>query len=529
VASRAEHLVVALDSSASMGASVDGEPVSARAVALVRARIAALARGSRVTVVRSGPRPSLVAGPAAFPAEASAALDAWRPLAASHDLAPAVALALQFAGGARVTLVSDHHEPERWPETIELVSLGKPLGNWALTHAARTRERAEDGGEQERVFVTLTSFAREERSLTVRALAGAQELVRREETLAPGARAHFAFTLPEGVGPVEVRLDADAFTLDDAVLLAPPPRRVLALAAELTHEELALLGLSAGADGGIERWLELVEHSIAAPSAASAHLVLAHARAAPPQAWTLVLDPLGSARRDLIGPFLAERTSALLEGMTLEGSVWSVDPALVLPGAPVVSAGNDPILTAEQLGTRTDWHLNLDPARSSLQRSPDWPILLVNLAERRREALPGPARTNLGVGERFVHRPGDELAGVVRGERLDYELAGPLATPLEATRTVPALEEVVLDGLEEPGLYRLSFAGRPVAEFAVHFSDAAESDLGDALPGVRAAGQASAALVAELSPVELALIVLVLLAITLDWWALARVRGRTSG
>ncbi|MEQ1893803.1 MAG: hypothetical protein ABL998_14770, partial [Planctomycetota bacterium] len=233
-----------------------------------------------------------------------------------------------------------------------------------------------------------------------------------------------------------------------------------------------------------------------------------------------------SERRDLIGPFLADRTSALLEGTTLEGSVWSVDPALVLPGAPVVSAGNDPILSEERLGTRTDWHLNLDPARSSLQRSPDWPILLVNLAERRREALPGPARTNLGVGERFVYRPGDELAGAVHGERLDYELTGPLATPLETTRVVPALEEVVLDGLEEPGLYRLAFAGRPVAELAVHFSDAAESDLRDALPGVRAPELASAALAAELSGVELALLMLVLVLVALDWWALARVPGK---
>jgi hypothetical protein len=309
---------------------------------------------------------------------------------------------------------------------------------------------------------------------------------------------------------------------DDAVLLAPPPRRTLALATELASEELEALGLADPA-GGLGRWLALVEHSLAAPSPAAAHLVLAHAPSVAPQAWTLVLPPLGAERRDLIGPFLADRTSGLLEGTTLEGSVWSVDPALALPGVPVVSAGNDSIFSEQRLGARTDWHLNLDPARSSLQRSPDWPILLVNLAERRREALPGAVRTNLGVGERFVYRPGDELAGLARGERLEYELVGPLATPEEARRAVPALEEVVVDGLEEPGLYRLEFRGQPVAEFAVHFADAAESDLRALAPGERVSELAAASLTAELSGLELAGIVVVLALVALDWWALARV------
>jgi len=526
VAARAEHLVVVLDASASMGATVDGQSTRERALELVRERIAGLRRGSRVTIVQSGPRPSLVAGPAAFPTEAEEALAEYRPLAASHDLFPALALALQFSGDARVTLVTDHHEPERWPSSVELVSLGRPLENWGITHAARTRERGADGAAEERVFVTLTSFAETPRNCLVRVLDGERELARREEPLAARARAHFAFSLPEGAGPVEVRLEPDGLALDDTVLLAPPPRRTLALASELPPEELELLGL--GAD--LARLAELVEHALVVPASSAAHLVLARAPAAAPQAWTLVLPELGAERSDFVGPFLAERASELLDGLTLEGAVWSADPALILPGTPLVSAGNLAILSEDRRGARTDWHLDLDPARSSLQRSPDWPILLVNLAERRRAALPGALRTNLGVGERLVYRPGEELAGLERGERLEYELEGPLGTPRATKRLVPALEEVVVDGLEEPGLHRLSFRGRPVAEVAVHFADGAESDLSAALPGRRTAERTSATLEAEFSPLELLGLVLVLGLLALDWWSLSRgtvaLRGR---
>src|SRR5262245_59740425 len=358
-AGRSEHLVVVLDSSASMGAVADGKSTRDRAVELVSARIEALGRGSRVTIVRSGPRPALVAGPAAFPAEARAELARWQPLAAHHDLGPAVALALQFAGDARVTLVTDHFEPESWPAAIEVVSVGRPLDNWAITRASRTRERTPDGVEEERVFVTLASFAAAPRALAVRVAANGRELARQEETVEPGKRAHFAFTVPEGVGLVEVRIDADGLALDDAVLLAPPPSRTLGLFATLAEEELRALGLS-GPDGGIARWLALVPRSVAAPSAASAHLVLARAAVASPAAWTLALEPLGGERKDLVGPFLADRASAVLDGMTLEGTVWSVDPALVLAGAPLVSAGNAAILSAERQGERVTWHLNLD-------------------------------------------------------------------------------------------------------------------------------------------------------------------------
>jgi hypothetical protein len=527
-AGRSEHLVVVLDSSASMGAVSEGKSTRARAVELVEERIAALGRGSRVTLVQSGPRPSLVAGPAAFPAEARAELETWQPGAAHHDLAPAVALALQFAGDARVTLVTDHYEPEAWPETIEVVSLGRPLDNWAITRASRARERGEDGVEHEKLFLTLASFASTARTVAVRISASGRELARQEEVLEPGKRAHFALPVSDGVGMVEARIDADGLALDDSVLLAPPPARTLALFAALEEAELHALGLADGGEHGIARWLALVPRSVAAPSADAAHLVIARAALAAPAAWTLVLEPLGGERKDLIGPFLADRASTLLEGTTLEGSVWSVDPALVLPGAPLVSAGSQPILAEERRGERVTWHWNFDPARSSLQRSPDWPILLANMAELRRSALPGPERTNLGVGERFTYRPGAELAGVDRTAPVVYALEGPLGDASKPLREIPALEEVVVDGLERPGAYRLTFGARTVAEFAVAFTDAAESDLRGANAGRHPATRAGAELEAEFSWIQLALIVGALGLALLDWFALSRLSSWTG-
>jgi len=528
IATRGEHLVVVLDSSASLGAVTDGESARDRAAALVAARIAGLPRGSRVTLVASGPRPRLLAGPAAFPAEAEERLGAWQPLATTHDLVDSVALAAQFAGTGSVLLVTDHYRPEVWPQELELVSVGRPVDNWGITHGARAREPDADGRERERVFVTVTSFASVARGQAVRLTAGDATLAEQRVSLAPGASTQLAFDVPPDTGRVEVRLEPDALALDGVLRLVPPPLRTLALASTLELSELQALGLAAG-DEGIRRWLDLVPHAVAAPSAAAAHLVLGRAEADGPLAWSLVLPALAEPRRDLIGPFLADRANRLLEGTTFEGSVWSIDPELVLPGVALVSAGNLPILTEQRRGTRRSWFLNFDAQRSSLVRSPDWPILLLNLAEARRATLPGPERTNLVLGEPFRYRPGSELAGIDRAAPILYTLEGPLDEPGAQPASVQALEEVVVDDLARPGAYRLAFGGRALAEFALNFTDARESDLRAARPGQRPAAQGATPLEDELSWIELALLVGTLGLVLADAWVLARAAQGSAG
>lgn len=522
VAGKSEHLVVVLDSSASMGAVRDERSTAAAAIELVRERIDALPRGSRVTLVRSGSRPALLAGPAAFPDEARAQLAQWRPLAARHDLHPALALGLELAGGARVLVVTDQFEPEAFPPGVELVSVGDPVDNWALVHAVRSREARKDGSVGEKVFLSVASFARAPRRLPVTVRSGGVELARQDVSLDARERSHLSFDVPAGTGVLEVALPQDALECDNVALLVPPAARTVALHSELPEADERALGLAGPGERNIARWTALVPQSIAAGTLAGAHLVVSRGAAAGPASWNLSFEPQGTARRDLIGPFLVERGHPVLSGVTLEGLVWSIDPELALPGVPLVSAGNQPILTEERSGARILWRINLDPARSSLQRSPDWPILLANLAELRRAELPGPVRPNLHVGESLRYRPGAELVREGADALAMYELEGPLGAPSSARREVAVLEEVVVDGLEEAGLYRLSHRGRPAAEFALSYVDAAESDLSTALPGVRPAEGAGAELDAGLSGVELALVGLAALALLIDWWFLRR-------
>ncbi len=528
---RGEHFVVVLDGSASMAARSSRGAAYERAAQVLRERIDALERGSRVTLVESARHARVLAGPSALPSDALEALASWRPSAPQHDLTAALSLARQFSGEARVVVCTDRFEPQRWGDDIELIATGEPLDNWAFLRAARTLEADASGVERERLYLTLASFAAAERELSVVVRDGERELSRASLRLAAGARELLAFDAPPEGPPLTVHLEDDALAVDNTAWLAPPVRRTLALHSDLPHETLAALGLARGEEGGIERWLALVPRSHAARELARAQLSLGAARETEGPAWFIELAELGSERRDWLGPLLVDRTHPALDGVTLDGLVWSGDPQLRLSGTPLISVGDVALLSEERLGSRRVWRFNLDPQRSSLQRAPDWPILLANLSELRRAAASGAVSNNLALGQRLEYTL-DARTAAAAGSDATYELAGPLdsarglpgAESTGPVRTLPLRAHLEYDGFEVPGWYRLSAGGGELALLGVSFLDGSQSDLRTAGSGRRESTRAAQLSQPPISWLELLAIVLALAAACGDWWVLSRWR-----
>ena len=526
-AGKAEHLVVVLDASASMSAELDGTSLAERARDEIDARIGELAAQGRVTIITSGARPTLLVGPAAFRAEARGALDNYAPAAPRHELAPAVALARQLAGDAEVVVVTDHWHPDRFPEEVELISVGRPGENVAISHAVRTPPR---DGEPGRALITLAAFTAAPRrvEMVVRAIGEANtgpELIRRSVPLDPDGREHLAFDLPAdaGAGAVEVTIESDALAIDDRVVLAAAPSRTVRIASTLELPFARALGLATGsAASTLDRLLAALSDCVEVADPAAAHLVFAREVLDAPGLWTLAFATGGGEREDLIGPFLAEKHHRFLEGLTLEGIVWSIDPDLHLAGAPLVSAGDTPILTEASSGSRHVLAINLDPARSSLPRSPDWPILLSNLVEARRDAMLGPVQSNLAIGESYVHRLAHEDAQ----EDIQQTVFHVRALDGDESWEVPARATLVVDGIEKPGLYAVERDGAELARFGVGFADPAESDLRAMRAGDNSRERERAQLASGLNPLQVLLLLGALVALLADWWVLAGARRR---
>ncbi|HLU39350.1 MAG TPA: BatA domain-containing protein, partial [Planctomycetota bacterium] len=448
-----QHVVAVLDDSASMATvGRGGESAAARARAVVEVALAEAGRDARVTLIATGPRPRVLCGPAAPAAAAADALAAWDPTAAHHEFAPALALAGEVAGrDATVLFVTD--APVDVPAGVGVRAVGEPADNAAIVRAQRVPR---EGGE--RLWIDAAAFAAGPMTarLTVRALDGSAAFPGIEAglQLEVGRIARYEFDLPEGLGAVEVALGGDALALDDRVTLLPEPRRTVGVAVRLPAETADALQL-----GHALRALgSAVELRPGEPDL--------EITAAPGQGGFLVqcvVVPGEEPVESWLGPFLLERRHRLLDGITLEGVVWTA--GVVAVGRGLAFAGDRALLGEEVLGERLRVSLALDPARSNLSTSPDWPILITNLVAEARARLPGPERVNVRLGEPIVWRERADATGTLR-------LVDPAGAALPGAGV-----QVVTFHPERPGLHVLQRDGAEVQRFAVHFADPRESDL----------------------------------------------------
>lgn len=505
-----KHLVVVLDHSASMGAKGLSRTIVEKAREAVRARMKALGGDARVTLIASGAHPEIVVGPHATQSEAEGYLERFAPQSPSHDISIALDLARDLADdGDEVVLVTD--DAALAPPGIDLEAVGEPLGNVAIVNARRLRE---DG--KERLVFDLRAFSDTPRSgqYRIRTLDGAELLAQPWELASNGSRS-FALELPSGTPEIELALDEDELAIDDRAILLPEPSGIVNVTMLLDDETKALLEL--------ERALGAIERIAFVSDPAAANLVFANVPGEL-RAWQTEVDikskpsaTTPEAISDWIGPFLVERRHPLLDGVLLEGVVWSA-PDGSLPGIPLVLAGDQPLLSESTEGTAVRIHLALVGERSNLPNAPDWPILLSNVVRGARTRLPGLERVNLTLGESIEFRRSSEDA-------LDARIV--IRAPEGAEH--PARGAMIASFVPtQVGVHGVMIEGAERGRVAVRFLDPSESDLrrkGSA--SVQAADAAPHDLEADVTGrLEMRILAwIALLAVLLDAFVLARRPG----
>ena len=526
--SGARHLVVLLDDSASMSAmNQAGQSARDRAVARVREELRGLGPRGRVTLIRSGERPSLVAGPAAFVADATMALDAWRPQASHHALSLGLRLAREIAGSTgQLLVVSDAGPAAHALEAVEGVgwaSVGERLANVGITGAQRTIAAGTGTGT---VSLTLGNFSNEPVRRRLRIRTSEKEILARDLDV-PAGTSSVNLPIPSGLPPLHVALAADALTADDDVSLVEPRPQIVGVVNRL-------------AEGRGKEALDRAIASLAGvTSAASGHLEFAPAaidQAAAAGTWRVVFGAPPVPRRgtgapgDFVGPFVLEKRHPLLLGVTLGGVVWAgATPLTAGTTRPIVSTGNETLLgiVGQPAAGEPTFHFNLDLDRANLIRAPDWPILISNVVEMRRQELPGPERWNYRVGEWIRVRLGREPTGPLRFRCGGIErVLAPARLDSAGARTTPALEFAA--PMAPCGVMQILDGDQAIYELSVNLLDEAEGDLRDRLSSEDGAFAPPAALLraehgAGSDPLFWILVVIATASIMANWCWAARV------
>jgi hypothetical protein len=547
------HLVVVLDNSASMSArppGLDEKTFRDAALAELEKRVADLPRGSVVTVLRTGRRPEMLAGPAISWEEARPKLADWRPALPKHDFQATWDLAAQLAADTGELLFLTDVVPDKQtavPRRMEIVSVGRALQNVSIS-AARWDYDSESG--KGAIFVRLTNHG--DRAANARVMGMIREREVFSETLSLDARgsAPLEVAVPGGFGQLRIQAESigDGLSLDNQVELIEPKVRTVHVAIALPKDSAELKA--------VQRALRGIP-DVSPTDRESAEFIIGSAGELPPsqrELWWLGIGPLDrseearKAALDVTGPYVLEKQNPLLEGLTMAGVVWGGVQPLKLETVPLITAGQQSLLS-RLMGTRTTaFVLNIDFSRTNLAESPDWPILLSNLLEMRRDNLPGLRRWNYRLNEQIQLRLVEEPSSVTtanaptstpkttakeKNSEVDAEARALFLVHGDQRRPIARASVIELPPLDEAGIYSIEDRGQTVGEFAVNFFDPEESTLSGLRPGRREPEQPTSSLGGfqidqPLTWVILLGIVLILLAAFADWHVLQPLRRRAT-
>ena len=492
----ARPLVVVLDDSLSMLAGDPDSPRKKAAAALLE-ELNRRPRGS-VRLVLAGDRPQVL-GDGRRSADVEPLLAGWACRSPSAALSPAVAFALEFGGDLSTVLVLTDRAPAvpvaagrvRW------WAFGTPRPNWAVVNAGRT-----PGPRGDRLLLEIANLAGQPRSTPLRVTAGPDSRVvhRSDIQLTAGETHRVVLELPPEAPTVRAAVGLDELPIDDAVSLVPAGRKAVSFDIKLNDATVksavdrAARAAGATPSAGVRPGLLFLDGDAVAPEGDETWVV------------RVLSEPDADA---FTGPFVLDRAHALTDGLSLAGVVWGGGKSS-LPGAPVVMAGNAPLLTDSESPTgRHEVRLRLKQDLSTLTESPAWPALAWNLVRWRAAHLPGLDRANVRVGEEVTWTLGAVAESVE------------VTPPGGEAAKLPARGRRATIRADRPGIYTFR-AGDQTAEFAANPLSRDESDLTKCETGRWGDEPDAATLRLEYRDAAWALVLLALGVLTLHLWLISR-------
>ncbi len=484
----ASHLVVILDNSASMLArsSTEKNSITLRDTAITKLeeKVKQLDHGSRFTLILTGRRTVMLAGPAVKWEEAKKELKNWQPHETTHNFDSAWDLASQLADNSGQMLFLTDHLPLKKssiPKRMEIISVGKPLNNIAISSARWSFLSSTGVGT---IFLMVNNLGLVDATVTINGKTKTETIFQRKISIPAGKGIPLETTVAGGLGQIFVTVSssADQLEIDSQVRLIEPKIRMLTLANSLKN---------ISAQKATSKVIDSLPY-VQMGNEEEAHLLIAPAAELPPSRddlWWLGIGPIKNdpvtlkAAKNLLPPFLIEKRNPLLDGVVLGGVIWGGVQPVTLQVTPIISAGKYPLF-ARLKGTRTTGYLmNIDFGKSNLAESPDWPILLSNLIEQRRKNLPGLRRWNYRINEQIRFRLYEGLQEKEASENQLLQLIHEEGKIRSLARTAI----VELPQLTQTGLYKLQEGGKTIDQFAINFFDTEESTLTQLKPGLHKA------------------------------------------
>lgn len=489
------NIVVILDTSNSMAAR---EGIGSRldqARAEVRGIMGNLTATDRLTLITASSRAQLLAsGGGGNQGELLAALDLVQPGGTGTNLNEALTLAGVTRQGStaasEIVVVSDLDPPQTDDlplDALRWVRVGGTTQNQAIVVLATRPRRGTTPGYD--VYARITNYDNQPVATTL-SLYGDDELIEtRDLSLQAAGEVELTWELPATVERLRAELGTDdALTIDNTAELQLEQvrqRRIVVVAEGAPAIQRALQAI----DGVTASVVSPDQYASTPPDAADLTIFYSTVPETLPAGGVLLINPpVGETPLLTVNAPVGADPNAVptppapvrivpassgtganpLDGLSFGGVDFGAVPQVVTPewARPLLTQGDTPLVLEGNTGTSTVMVWAFDPQAGNLQEKLAFPLLT---ARSVRYLTTPPPPTDIVPGEQVV------LATGPRTDRIE------LVAPDGTTTTLAANGTVYLDGLQTPGLYRLTeYAGDAVVyegALAVNAGNALESDL----------------------------------------------------
>ena len=420
-------------------------------------------------LILAGTEPHAVGSTVTRWTEVNSLLSQWKCWSPEASMDSAITLASEIGGGqANILVLTDRRPADEKISNprLEWHAFGQPLDNFAIINASRTAF-----GDQDRCLLEIANNSDTTHSTRLLVQTGSSSLAApkrgeggssnsssnsiqsTEISLGPRQTQRLVFNVPSSAPSLHATLDPDALNADNEIELLPPIRKRVRVEVALTNKDLSTMvnrALNAtGFRAALEQNPELVIHSGDSPVGSNAWDVT----------WSTV-----AATNGYTGPFIVDNSHPLAEGITLDGVIWAAAATTNAPGdVPIILAGNVPLLSERQdfIGRR---HItvNLNPALSTVEDTPDWPILFWDILSWRISEMPGLKNSNARLGTEVILKTDGQPIVITQ--------------PDGQTISFPKVADQMAVDTPMPGIYSVAM-GSVTNQFSVNAMNADESDL----------------------------------------------------
>ncbi|MGH7950932.1 MAG: BatA domain-containing protein [Limisphaerales bacterium] len=413
----ARPLIIILDDSFSMRAVSENISAQTRAKNFLEKLFRQPPPSTRLILAGTEPR-SLGASVKNW-REVNKLLSKWKCWSPNASIDSAVTLAAEIGKQQANILVLTDHKPA--DENIsnprlEWRAFGSPLNNFAFVSASRTAF-----GDQDRCLLEIANFSANAHSTKLLVQTGTNV---QASMISLGAHEsqRLVFNISSDAPSLRATLEPDALAEDNDVQLLPPIRKKVRVQVALADKNLSALAnrtldatslraaISADPQLVISESDNVVGQASSLPSAGKMPAPLPAGNC-----WNLVWSTV-AATNAFTGPFIVDTSHPLAEGVALEGVIWAAAQITNAPGEiPVILAGNVPLLsTREDFFGRQYLTLNFNPELSTLQNTPDFPILFWNILSWRISEMPGLKESNARLGADVTLKTTGEAVTVIQ-------------------------------------------------------------------------------------------------------------------